>query len=830
MNNPLAIAFCLLFLSLSICSQTTPDFDQFLKDVRQDKATSIQLNGEASPLFLPQERPIYHYFETFQQGEQWFFLSYNEQEKQANQMICQCSKTLMESYFQQRFERFQEGNYSAYFRPDDDTLGEYFFADHCLSAGYSIDERPQAPIIPGLLSGHSAPPSPAGDTIQMQIDAQLISREDGQWVLDLSGNAPDGLTILQADAPQLHQLQTGKTEYYPGNAIASWRADLVRRGHFTYQLAGYERAVWEEDLGNHRVFPVADPEQHWNVQFMLRAAPVEPEEEFEARGSIGLIVNDGSLETLRDTFDFLEVGIRYQFEHDEDGTIYISKVEQEEGSFRTGLAFYATDHWREVLLTTDQGDTVAHYKHTDQPSTIELTPEEGVTYLVANTRLARQSIRIPFQQKLPFRLLQEPYPVESMERYFFQINANYATDEGQRIQANYDFIAPTDSPDNTFVLHQAYDDTGKNLLLAQADSIDAYNAYLEQQGPDLPWWMVPIPEDYKNGFSWEQHVDSGEPHHYHLTIRLWDKPGPNAQAIYLNGEVRYQMPDGSEKVKPWYDTLQLGTPLPVAGTDSPALEFLSPSLSAHSFTIGETVSRNKKGMEAHFEFPVPANHSFFRIDRKNSRLNILHDDTGQDLLAIDQQLAKLIELHRKAKITPPQDSEYSHILSHDWRNSYGGFYSMAEFFVQSRVAPTPGANKVFGQTDITYYCMDEADIEFNVSTIDYEDQEEIQLVLNGHTITFHRFFSTEEIGGQTYQVYNFDSQSRDVIVGAVGVKDGEERISPDREQYEFDGTNLYIPEGLSARQLKVGIAFAELHTHQETVDFEVSIGSAFDNE
>ena len=155
---------------------------------------------------------------------------------------------------------------------------------------------------------------------------------------------------------------------------------------------------------------------------------------------------------------------------------------------------------------------------------------------------------------------------------------------------------------------------------------------------------------------------------------------------------------------------------------------------------------------------------------------------------------------------------------------------MAEFFVQSRVAPTPGANKVFGQTDITYYCMDEADIEFNVSTIDYEDQEEIQLVLNGHTITFHRFFSTEEIGGQTYQVYNFDSQSRDVIVGAVGVKDGEERISPDREQYEFDGTNLYIPEGLSARQLKVGIAFAELHTHQETVDFEVSIGSAFDNE
>lgn len=150
-----------------------------------------------------------------------------------------------------------------------DTLGQNFKLENCLIASQLDAFLPEATVIENYLNGQNSPPIANGDPFQIEVKAEIILREDGHWLLDLSGEIPDSLKILEITQPQLRYLRTAETSYYPIPETVSWQADLIKKGHFTAQLQGYPEVIWDNDLGKHRSYPVDNPQQAWNIQRYL---------------------------------------------------------------------------------------------------------------------------------------------------------------------------------------------------------------------------------------------------------------------------------------------------------------------------------------------------------------------------------------------------------------------------------------------------------------------------------------------------------------------------------------------------------------------------------
>ncbi|MEO0726983.1 MAG: hypothetical protein AAFZ63_20730 [Bacteroidota bacterium] len=322
----------------------------------------------------------------------------------------------------------------------------------------------------------------------------------------MSGEIPDTLKILEVTRPQLHYLRTAEKSYYPTTETANWQADLVKKGHYTTQFKGYPEATWDNDLGKHRSYPVDNPQQEWNVQFNLRAADEQPTGPMETAGSVGLLVSNGQLQEHADSLDWFEAGKSYTFKITDMGTLFMREAES---TSALGYGLFMQTYWQTAAFINEMGDTLAQFKHDQAPFSVTVQTDAALEYELIFTTLNQRLIRIPFQQECSSEALVPLFSLGEahFKRYKYEVkNAEWGT--GYQIAALYDIFVPHHNSKDSFRLTAAYDDTGKNLLLAQADSIDVYNRHVgEEWGDDAPWWARPIEDHWRQGFNWIEHVD-----------------------------------------------------------------------------------------------------------------------------------------------------------------------------------------------------------------------------------------------------------------------------------------------------------------------------------
>ena len=87
-----------LFASINLFGQTTTP-EQFFAQVKVGEPAHVQFDKSVSILFLEERVPNTFYYETLKRGNDWFFLSYNEQYDLANQVLCQCELEELQLYF-----------------------------------------------------------------------------------------------------------------------------------------------------------------------------------------------------------------------------------------------------------------------------------------------------------------------------------------------------------------------------------------------------------------------------------------------------------------------------------------------------------------------------------------------------------------------------------------------------------------------------------------------------------------------------------------------------------------------------------------------------------
>ena len=816
----------LLIASLNLTGQhQASSLDEFFQRVANEQASYVQFDTNAAVLFLEDEYPIRYYFETQQHDDQWFFLTYYEQFDHGTQVLCQCELDTLQLIFRGIEEQFAAGHFSSSLYSSNEAIPEQFYAQHCLIAQQLTAFLDQTPVIKALLNGDHQPPQQSGETLQAEIASQMLLRNDGEWLLDVEGHLPEHLLLIEVQKPQLFHLQSPTQSYYPASGVPLWKRQLITSGYHNRQLVGYPRAVWKDDLGNHRVLPTPDPAHSWNVQFMLSADDTAPTGTVAAAGNIHLLVSDGSTEILSDTFSFFKPDTRYKLELEESGNLYMSKA-QKDGAFQGGLAYYANDHWRQVLIYQEGGDTVARFAYDEAPRTVEFTPSSDHVYGVKVKRLARKNVIIPFEQKVNTRALQSRFEQGAVhsQRYHFSIRRSGP----QYISALYDVFAPYYSGQDSFTLVAAYDNTGRNLLNAQADSIDAYNQWLAAQGDELPWWQMQVEDHWKKGFSWEQHADGHPRPHYHLEVDLYEEAAPGAKTIYLEGVLHYQLPDGTWQDAPWKDSLQLSIDQPITEPNPRQLNENSELLSAYSFQLSNPESYSQRGLLARYSIPVPERYSYAGMDMDQSKLLWLQDDQQQDLLQISPELEEEIRIRHKQQLDP-DFSTFTNLRQNNWNFHYGSINPKVEFNVYSQVMPSPGTQQIRGKAKIVYNYAHQDSLQIGETSVDYAQQEKITLDIDGHLIPYTRSVFTEEIDGVNYTRYMLDQESLSVLVIQMVVLSGEEFINPDAEKHQFPMYDLFIPETVEDEQLTIGLQYAELRQHEELIDLEVSINGTVGN-
>lgn len=823
---------CIVFLfSISVfanllSAQETVPWDQFIRTVERQKPASAKIDTVATAPFRSDLAPVSYYFETYQHQGKWFFLTYYEQHERGNQILCQCSYDTLQIYFKGLADNFAADKFGTHQFTYDIDLPNAFYFNNCLNMQEVAPIKIDGPILQKLLSGQLPPLQMPGEAFAAEVEAQMLLRQDGHWILDLEGHLPEDKQLIQVLSPQLYYLWTTDHQYYPGADVAPWKANLVERGRETHQLVGYEQA-WKNDLGRHRVLPTAKPKQHWNVQFMMEADEHLPASQLEAAGHINLVISDGTTEILHEPFTYFEAGKRYEFELDDSGTLYISDANPSDG-FRSGLAYYPDSHWLKAVFVDQAGDTVAQFTPQQAPTTLDFSPLAGHTYFIYLTRTKQESIKIPFQLSMPGEALHPGFGSDEMYSKRYRFNVKH--DGHYRISALYDIYAPQHSGQDSFTLLRAYDNTGKDLLLHQADSIDAYNEWIASLGEDRSWWDRPIEEPWKKGFSWELHAAAKPRDHYHLEIGLWEKPAANASKIFLEGLLHYRSPDGNWASQPWQDTLQLssaqgGTTAKIEGSEAPA-----PFLSAYEFQLGDTGTGDEHGIRANYALTTPIGHSYVKMNMQQSQLTALHDNFGKDLLLSPEE-TEARQYARNKHLTEPQrmDAPFRTLRPNNWSNSYGSPIEQVRFNVYSQLGLSPGADQIQGQATVAYYCAARDDLMVGEQTINYKNQELIRLEVDGHIVQYKRSAFTNDIAGKTYSHYSLDRENLPAWVVATMVLDGDEEINPNPADAQFSLYDLHIPEGLGERPLTIRLLYAEMHQHQEQMDIEVSLHGTIHN-
>ncbi len=754
-------------------------------------------------------------------------LTYYEQFERGNQILCQCDYEVLQTYFEGIAHNFSEDRFGAYQFASDIDLPEEFYFDNCLAAHDINPVSPASPYLEKLLNNQLPPTQAIDNELLAQVNGQLMIRQDGNWILDLAGQLPDSLELLEVLKPQLYHLRSSDYQYYPAVTVAPWKAKLITNGHASNQLVGYNRAtIWKEELGNHRAMSTIDP-NHWNVQYMLAADTHIPTDAVEAAGYVQLMVTNGSTEVLAEPFTYFEAENNYVFELDEKGTLYISDAAQGEG-FRTGLAYYPNSRWVSATFLKENGDTVAHFTPAQQPLELEFRPLPGQTYFVHLVRQKQIQVKVPFTLSMPGETLDPGFSIGEMysQRYRFSVKH----DGQHRISAVYDIYTPHHSGQDSFTLERAYDNTGKDLLLHQADSIDAYNESLAALGEDRYWWERPIEDQWKKGFSWGLHADAKPSDHYHLEIGLWEKPAAKASQIYLEGLLHYQTPDGNWATHPWQDTLQLSTSqTATAAKIEESIQEMT-SLSAYEFKIGGDGPRNTHNLQAKYALAVPLGHNYVKMDMQQSQLTQLQDNTGKNLLLAQAEAeAMQYELNKRMKEPRNMDRPFLTLRPDIRTYRYGEPMSQVNFNVYSHLAPGPGAHQVQGKATIAYYTAADDDLTVAEQTITYEKQEQISLEVAGHIVHFKRSAFTDDIDDKTYVHYQLAQEDLSVLIAANIILDGEEEISPNPMTSQFSLYDLRIPEDVDKRPLTIRLLYAELQLQIEQVDVEVSIHGTIHN-
>ncbi|MEO0726982.1 MAG: hypothetical protein AAFZ63_20725 [Bacteroidota bacterium] len=243
-------------------------------------------------------------------------------------------------------------------------------------------------------------------------------------------------------------------------------------------------------------------------------------------------------------------------------------------------------------------------------------------------------------------------------------------------------------------------------------------------------------------------------------------------------------------------------------------------LPAYFYTLGDAYSTTDQGLEACFEFPVPEGYSFVQINYELSRIQHLVDDMGNDLLELDRQMGAWNKERQKQFLNPSSDT-YHNIRTNKWAIDRTGINPMAPFIIQTRSTPTLQATRAMGQVKLVYDCINPDEFQSDTLSLTYNNQELIQLEVDGHTVEFERFIR-EEIGGVQYRGYNLKTDDQTIFVVAVAAKNGEEPVSPNPE-LDYDLHNLYIPEDLEEAELSINIFYLEMHQHEELLDIEVSM-------
>ncbi len=818
------LCFCWLILFLSThtaLAQRAGSQEAFFAHITKGQSSYLQVDT----VLTTSEKdsvPYTIYLEARPIQEDWFFLVYHQRAERAGQFLCQCKLDSLQLYFQKIERALRERRlYEAAFLPNN-VLSNSFYDNHCLGTFGLTPFLRTPPVIEPLLNGDLSPPHHTNYTLHLDLEAQMVLREDGQWILDLEGRVPDSLLFIEVGESQLHYLRSETDYYYPGPQIPAWKANLVRNGHYTDQLLGYPEPVWDTDLGNTREFAIANAPQAWNLQYMLAAGPT-PSTDLEAAGSINLVVNDGSASTTIQPFDFFEGNERYKLEHHADGLLYFEKIAEEKG-FYDRFSYGTSALWQQIVIFEEGGDTLAYFNAQDAPKERVVQTQAGRTYLLQLTTLDKQTVSVHFRQSLSRDPLLKPVPVPNFQRTMYRLENTTFEDGTAPITAAYRFYAAPGSIADSLELTKAYDDTGKDLLQGQVAKIAEYNAWIDALGENRNNWDTPIEDYWKKGFVSDYVRYPENPKALKCRIELWNRPSLTASSIYLAGKYHYQLPDSTWVTKSWRDRLQLGT------IESPALPPGKPLMNpATTLLPFSWVQLKTPGIgvppkfEAGIELMAPMNHWCTGIELAQSKLLEVYDNLGHNLL---DTASSAKPANKKALIYPyllDKDQALTPIQS-GHGSGYGTPMKVASFSIQTPNAPTIDATQVVGKVQVTYKCFDEQEMLYEEVNIYYNDQERIDLELNGHIITYKRANDTRMVDGKVYRSYDLQHENLPVFIGGIVAKDGEEFLSPDPIIDYYPYYQLYIPVDLEERYLDILIYYAELYSRQATVNFEVSIG------
>lgn len=812
----LLILFFAPIFCTSLQAQEATSADDFLSRVLRSESTYFQFDEESDNLFTKgkvQER----YFEVTKVKEVWFFYEHSHvKESISYQCICQIDLEEAQKNIRDQIAVEETESGPTAFLP------EIFRASgDCLFNNW-VKALQHKPVLEEALMGQRMLPEITDlDTLKsIDFEAQLLRSEDDRLVLDLKMELPDSLELVLNWGTQLHYLRSEKQYYYPAPDIPEWKANLVRNGFLTNKMlnAKPDPEKWEETA--YRYLDMDTSGRKLNVQVLM---PVEKmplaSEQFEANGQINLDVTNNQLVSFHQVLSGILPGERYQLDLDEQGTVTIEEL---------GLWFHhEASLWRRLTIYEIGGDTLARFERGEKPHSESFYAEAGKNYAIHAVGLARKLVKIPFQLRLSANELgDKKAAVIRSKRKYFRLSTFDEADHKERIEALYAFYSPPHQQLDTFILKRVHDDTGKDLLKNQVDSISAYAQRIQVVEGHKSGFSKEVDSTWEKGYDWQLVLDSDSPfQQYQLKVLLWDFPQAPANAIYLEGEIQKRTQGGAVQQIPWYDTLQLGMPLPfIADSTFQRSNVLNVSekalLPASWITIGGADENYFQGLEARFNLKTPLHHFFVRTDLENSTLEYLHDNKGYDLLQLEEQMRVWNQEQAKTSIEP-YDYSYDNLKANG-NIYYGSNGEEITFKVSCRAGPTSGATQVVGRATIAYSTFDETQLERDKLTIPYENQEEIRLVVDGHILQYERSMLNQKIGEQVFNVYQLQTNEASVFVAFTVLFDGEEILSPDFNEVQ-QIHHLYIPENFQGEELNIGVLFAKLHHHRDTIDFEISM-------